>query len=333
MSEARLEHVMQELREAARPAPDSLKQTVAALREPSRRQRVRLRPALVLAVGIAIAVGLGAAALGGLTGSAEKNVEARRLVINQDRASAGPQVAGEASRAPMPSSAHTLAPTLKSPRRLQQYDVSMRLRVKDLSGSTQDAVRRTRRLGGYVAAADYSAGTAAGDSRLDLRVPVQNVQRAIAAFTDLGTILAQHISVTDLQASVDRIDRRLAAEQRVIAELSRKDPRSPAEQARLDAARRTVARLTRGRQTLVAEGTYARISLQLTTGKPAPQHVEPGRIDRFWGVAGEILGKELIAVLYALVVAGPFLLLAALAVVGERTRRRRADRRLLEESA
>jgi hypothetical protein len=162
---------------------------------------------------------------------------------------------------------------------------------------------------------------------------VQNVQRAIAQFTDLGTILAQHISVTDLQASVDRIDRRLTAEQKVIAELSAKNPRTKAEQARLDQARRTVARLTRGRRTLVREGTYARIALQLTTNKPAAQPTEPGRFDRFWGVAGSILGKELIAVLYALVVAGPFLLLAALAFFGERTRRRRADRRLLEETA
>jgi hypothetical protein len=37
-------------------------------------------------------------------------------------------------------------------------------------------------------------------------------------------------------------------------------------------------------------------------------------------------------VLYALVIAGPFLLLGALLFVGERIRRRRADHRLLEET-
>jgi hypothetical protein len=44
------------------------------------------------------------------------------------------------------------------------------------------------------------------------------------------------------------------------------------------------------------------------------------------------LGKELIAVLYALVIVGPFAILAALALIAERTRRRRADHRLLEET-
>ena len=74
------------------------------------------------------------------------------------------------------------------------------------------------------------------------------------------------------------------------------------------------------------------MSLQLTTAKPAAQHVAPSRFDRFWDNTGDILGKELIAVLYALVLAGPFVLIAALLVLAERTRRRRADHRLLEEA-
>jgi len=70
----------------------------------------------------------------------------------------------------------------------------------------------------------------------------------------------------------------------------------------------------------------------LTTRKAATQHVEPGRFDQFWDDAGDILGKEAIAVLYALVIAGPFLILAALALLAERARRRRADQRLLGET-
>src|SRR5207247_1845270 len=84
---------------------------------------------------------------------------------------------------------------------------------------------------------------------------------------------------------------------------------------------------------LVREGTFARVSLQLTTAKPAAKHVVPGRFDRFLDSSGDILGKEVIAVLYALVVAGPFLLIAALLLFAERTRPRRADHRLLEETA
>jgi len=205
----------------------------------------------------------------------------------------------------------------------------MILRVRDLSSSTQAAVRQTRRLGGYVAGANYSTGSNSGDSILELRVPVQNVQQAIAKFTDLGTILSQRISVDDLQAPLDQTDARIAAQQKIIDELATKNVRTPAEQIRLDDARRALRRLTQTHSSLVREGTYAKISLQLTTRKTAAKHVAPGRFDRFWGDAGDILGKEAIAVLYALVVAGPFAILALLALIAERTRRRRADHRLL----
>lgn len=208
----------------------------------------------------------------------------------------------------------------------------MNLRVRDLSKATQDAVRQTRRLGGYVAAADYSVGGSRGDSTLELRVPVSRIQVAIAKFTDLGTILSQRIAVTDLQAGVDRIDQRLAAAQKVIRDLEGGPALTPAEQARLDAAKQTVKRLSGSRQALVREGTYAKVSLQLTTRKTAAKDVEPGRFDRFWGDAGDILGKEAIAMLYVLVVAGPFAILAALALLAERARRRRADHRLLGET-
>jgi hypothetical protein len=189
----------------------------------------------------------------------------------------------------------------------------MSLRVEDLSGATQRAVRTTRRLGGFVAGADYSTDTRVGNSRLSLRLPVANLQKAIASFTQLGTILSQHISVADLQSSVDRLDKRIAT-------------------ARRAGHDRTATRLLRRRAALVREGTYAKVSLQLTTTKPAAKHVVPSRFDRFRDNAGDILGKEAIAVLYALVIAGPFILLAALAILGERARRRRADHRLLEET-
>ena len=58
----------------------------------------------------------------------------------------------------------------------------------------------------------------------------------------------------------------------------------------------------------------------------------PGRFDRFLDNSGNILGKELIAMLYVIFLAGPFILIAALLVLAERTRRRRADHRLLEEA-
>ena len=360
MSEAKFESVMRKLRATAPPAPDRLRERVGALREPDRRSVIRLRPALVAAVAIAVAVGLGAATIGGLRGSetSQRNDLAGAQVARAANLRAvGTLGAAHKSgyraydrnapfsnqAAPFTLSAQAApsdlsyadaldAPVFTPGARLQRYDVAMRLRVKDLSRSTQAAVRHTRRLGGYVAAADYAIGGNVGDSRLELRVPVVRLQSAIARFTDLGTILAQHIAVADVQAPLDRTDARIAALHKVIAELKAKSFLTPAEQTKLDGAKRRVQRLSQRHASLIRQGTFARISLQLTTRKAAAQHAQPGRFDRFWGDAGDILGKEAIAVLYALVVAGPFAILALLALLAERTRRRRADHRLLEET-
>lgn len=310
MSEA---SYLTELREAAPLAPERLRELVLTLPTPKPRASLRARPALSAALGVLLAVGVGAAIIGGISSSPPAG--------KTDAASSGDHAA-RALNIPAPkasssggvrSAQRALAPTLTAESRLQRQDVSMSLRVKDLSGATQSAVRTTRRLGGFVAGADYAIGSKEGSSRLALRVPVANLQKAIASFTQLGTILSQHISVADLQSGLDRLDTRIA-------------------KARHAGHPRTVARLERRRDALIREGTYARVSLELTTGKPAAQHVAPSRFDRFWDNTGNILGKELIAVLYVVFLAGPFILVAALFVLAERTRRRRADHRLLEEA-
>jgi len=343
MSEAKFESIARELRAAAPPAPERLRGLVRTLPNAQPRRALRLRPALSAAIAIALAIGLGAALIGGLRGS--QNTQS----IANYAPSAGTEKGTAQKRVELPgllpanpyapedkrafSDALTKrAPDLSPGSRLQRYGVAMSLRVRDLSRATQSAVRQTRRLGGYIAAANYSTGSRTGDSTLELRVPVQRIQQAIAGFTELGTILAQHISIRDLQAPLDRTERRIAAARKVIAALEGKSFRTPDEQTRLDAARRTVRRLSRQHANLVREGAYAKISLQLTTRKAAAQHVAPGRFDRFWGSARDILGKEAIAVLYALVVAGPFAILAAFALLAERARRRRADHRMLGET-
>jgi hypothetical protein len=263
----------------------------------------------VAAAVIALAIALGASVIGGLTGSANE----RHGVSEAARAREARTLVPHGALMVQPKDTLQLAPSLNAKSRLQRQDVSMSLRVEDLSAATQQAVGTTRRLGGFVAGADYSTDTKAGNSRLALRVPVTNLQKAIASFTNLGTILSQHISVADLQGGLDRLDARIA-------------------KARHAGHARTVARLERRRGELIREGTYARVSLQLTTAKPAGKNVVPGRFDRFLDTSGDILGREAIAVLYALVVAGPFVLIAALLFLAERTRRRRADHRLLEET-
>jgi hypothetical protein len=263
----------------------------------------------VAAAVITVAIALTGAVIGGLTGSGNKQGVSQAARAQETRLLAPSHAGGTVQ----PERSGQFAPSLTAKSRLQRQDISMSLRVEDLSAATQQAVRTTRRLGGFVAGADYSTDAKAGNSRLALRVPVANLQKAIASFTDLGTILSQHISVADLQGGLDRLDARIAA-------------------ARRAGHHGTVKRLERRRDALIREGSYARVSLQLTTAQPAKQHAAPGRFDRFWDNTSNILGKELIAVLYVLVLAGPFVLVAALLVLAERTRRRRADHRLLEEA-
>jgi hypothetical protein len=317
MSEASFDMVLQELRDTAPVAPDHLRTRVRELPEPTPRRRFGRRSALA---AIAAAI-VGVAIIGGLltdSSGREPSLAAESLKLPQARARAlggGTSTDSSGQRA--------LAPTLTAKSRLQQQQVSMLLRVDDLSGATQTAVRQTRKLGGYVAAANYSTRETGGNSRLDLRVPAQNVQKAIASFTDLGTILAQRIHVADLEAGLDRLEARIAAKQKLLETLTGDE---------LQKEQRALRRLERSRVALVREGTYAKLSLQLTTTQPAAKQEAPGRFDRFWGDAGDILGKEAIAVLYALVIVGPFAILAALAFFAERARRRRADHRLLEET-
>ena len=302
-----------ELREAAPPAPERLRGLVHSLSDTRPRFALRIRPALSAAIAVTLAVGVGAAILSGVRGTTGQGNVASYAGSGSTRTPE--RGAGQAFKPSADDKAtwKSLAPVLTAKSRLQRQDVSMSLRAKDLSAATQSAVRTTRRLGGFVAGADYSTDTNAGNSRLTLRIPVPNLQKAIASFTQLGTILSQHISVADLQTGVDRLDKRIAT-------------------ARRAGDGRKAARLLRSRAALVREGTYARVSLQLTTAKPAAKHMVPSRFDRFRDNAGDILGRELIAVLYALVIVGPFILIAAIAILGERARRRRADHRLLEET-
>ena len=357
MSEPRIDEIVRELRETAPPAPPHLSERVRALPEPAprRRIRVRFRPALAVAVGAAVALAVGAAALNGLTGGSgtepqavERGAPAGSVGMysgtpRPEPGSPEPGVrlgAGEL-RATLPAqdaqkrSARGVA--VPPADRLQDYDAVLRLRVADsddLSGAMQKAIRDTRRLGGYIVSARYSQAEQ-GDASLVVRVPIDSVQDALVRFSGLGTILSQQISLQDLQPQADRLAKSIAARQDRIAELVAKRDRAgltAAERAELTSLRAQLERLTRRRAAVLHEGTFAQVSLALTTRKAAEkkQDESPGAFRTFLDDTGAIFTSEAIALLYALVVVGPFALLAALAFLGERARRRRANNDLLD---
>src|SRR5205823_3083508 len=165
--------------------------------------------------------------------------------------------------------------------RLQQYDAFMRVRVDshdELSQSTQDALRYTRRLGGYVVWARYGAPGKHGDSELALRVPIPKVQAAIAHFAGYGSLTGQRIVLKDLQNKADSLAARIRA---VEAQLAVAQGQQALE------LRARVAALRAERANTLRRGHFARIALTMVAHpKPA---AASGRFDRTMDEAGSVL--------------------------------------------
>src|SRR5205814_8128116 len=145
--------------------------------------------------------------------------------------------------------------------RLQQYDAFMRLRVDsqdELSQSTQDALRFTRQVGGFVVWARYGAPGKRGDSELALRVPIGKVQTAIAHFAGYGSLVGQRIVLKDLQRRADSLAARIRA---VEVDLAGAIRQGLAQRAGEDRVR--LAALRAERKATARRGQLARIALTM----------------------------------------------------------------------
>jgi hypothetical protein len=210
--------------------------------------------------------------------------------------------------------------------RLQRYDVTLRVRVKSvdaLSNAARRAMNLTRSLGGYVASVDYGTrGGKRGGATLVLRVPVVSIQMALGELTSLGTILQQRTGILDVTRRADRESKQIAKLEHQLAQATPEE--APAIRLKLKTLRAKHARLLRSAR-------LARIVFSLTT--PAKQAAAaPSRFDSTLDDAGEVFVRELEILLYALVVAGPLLLLGGAGMLAARGLRRRADARLLERA-
>jgi hypothetical protein len=99
----------------------------------------------------------------------------------------------------------------------------------------------------------------------------------------------------------------------------------------LSAAKARLDYLTKLKAATVRRAELARVKLVLTT-KPKQAAASKGRFDRTMSDAGGVLLREAEILFYALIVAGPLLLLGAGAALLARAQRRRFERRLLEPS-
>jgi hypothetical protein len=302
--------------------------------------RFRMRRAALVLVPACVVAAAGAALLHGLTSSGSKPAADQAF----SRAAVPAPVHG---RVPQPYGAtaskerSALAPPPSA--RLQDYRVTMRVRVvgvDSLSKAVVKAMRVTRSLGGYVANVAYSTPNVRhGDAVLVLRVPIANIQKAVLAYAGLGSLVAQHFSVVDVQKRYDTQLQRIADLRALIAKLEAQladgaldDVDRAHVQEQLEYSRARLTRLTAENGTTLNHARLSTARLTLTTYHKRQKQIVPpvpSRFDRTLGDAGRILRDEASVVLYALVVAGPFLLVALLLLAAERSRRRRVERRLL----
>jgi Domain of unknown function (DUF4349) len=304
------------------------------------RRLLTLAPALVLAAALAAGIGVLASRTPSTGGADEEAAVGTRTLetLNPAPATAEADQSGTLRGATTPGG--VLPP---AGRRAQEYRAELRVHVgsvDELSSLTSSAMRITRSLGGYVVTASYDApGGGDGDSLLVVRVPVRRVQDAIFQFSQLGSILAQHVSVADLQAQLDRQADAIAAIRRTIVRLETRledSTLSPETRERLRLqlldARRTRDARQAGRSATKQRAATARVALTLTTrdeAQPAPPPPE-GRFERTLRDALSVLGAVLTWLLAGLIVLSPVVALGLLAAVLLRLRRRAEERRLLE---
>jgi Domain of unknown function (DUF4349) len=350
----RFEQLARELRASRLVAPERLHDRVEALVrvEPQPRRewgfRLPARRVAVALVALAILcsfIAAGVTGLGGSTGDTKTlgrqgQVEAGRAAKTPTTTTEVFGAAGVPKGLPAPGDVLHARALQPARGRLQQYDAALTLRVRNsdqLSARTQQAMRLTRSVGGYVASASFDVPGRQGTSTLVLRIPIDRVQRALAAFAGYGTMLSQQISVQDLQQRADAQASRIAALRRGVAALEAQLRGNVTSAERVQLERRLAiekSRLAAQQKTLratVRRAELARVALTLVTPTPKAS-AAPGRFDRTLDDAGSVLARELEILLYALVVVGPLLVLGGIAIAVGRAQRRRSDRRLLERT-
>jgi hypothetical protein len=322
----------QELRASRPVASAALRERVAALGpEPAPRWSFH-SPSRQLVLGLAAAALVASFVAAGLThGSSKQRAAVSAGAVTQ-------HAAGRLQKAPyapehlrsavgkdaVPVWGAASSPST-NPARLQRYQATLRLRVDEVekpSAATRRAMTLARSLGGYVGEVQYSTNAGKrGSARVVLRVPVGSVQAALTTLVGLGTILQQQTGILDVTRRAGRESGQIAKLEQQLKTASPQE--APAIRAHLRTLRAKHVRLIRS-------ANLARIVLTLTT--PAQQVAAPGRLHRTFDDAGGVLLRELQFLLYALLVAGPLLLLGAAGVATARAARKRSDRRLLERA-
>jgi Domain of unknown function (DUF4349) len=339
--------LIDELRASRPAAPAALRARVRELSAerpvpaPSGRFRFPARRVALIAIPAAAALALASAGVVGLSRS-DVSTEA----IRQDSLAT---TTGANSTTPAPNAqdlkaagtvSGSLADTAIAPTtgRAQRVSATLTVEVADadaVSRAAQDALDLTRRLGGHVVNASVATGDE-GSASLTVRVPVAKVQEAIVGLSRLGSIVAQQVTIDDLQDTLDRLQRRQLSLRSQIAlivanlESGTLDAETRARlEARLKNLRGELRGIRSGISMTNAEARMSTIQLTVVTPGALGAVAPPARLDRTIDEALNVLAWEAVIALAVLIVLAPFALVAFAAWLGRRFYRRREDERLL----
>jgi hypothetical protein len=321
------------LRAHAPHAPESLRERVFALEPKPRRLSLPPRRLVLVAVPAALGIAVSVAVVHGIVGSGSSKPTAVQhlaagVTLQQAQRDLASPPAWQSAASGKPGSLNLravpvpkgFAPSTGSSARLQHTDASIQLSVKNTDELAQATTRATRvatSLGGYAKSVNYRSQ---GTSVIDLRIPTQNVKTALTRLADLGTLVSQELSITDLEqqlknesAQIAQLHRRIAALRTAI-----NDPSLPAAQKvllriRLAESQRALSQRSHAQKGTISAGTTSTVSLVIATKKgiaPVPQ--PRGRIGRMVHSAVDFLALEGIILLYALIVISPLAIVAAL---------------------
>jgi hypothetical protein len=310
--------VVAELRSVRIEAPPELRARVrlaAAAAEPPRR-RISRR-ALVVALPIAAAIAAAAVFATRPTHTASRSEAVYGTVTVHGAASSA-----QAKSAPTPLTVPTPA------NRAQNVDQTLSLQVDtpmEVSDGVKRALRITGGFGGYPKSVHASTHGSSASASLVLKIPRTNVQAAVTRLSALGTIVAEHVDVTDAQAGLNATDRTIARLQRQLKALRTEQPAPSGQIAQLE---QRIARLQRAEAAARLRAHYATVSLELATPPAAAVTRHHGPLHGV-GVALTWLG---VSVVYALAIGGPIVLLAVFGWLAVRFVRRRREDALLSRS-
>jgi hypothetical protein len=307
-------------------------------RLPRRRLTLVLVPALAL---VAAAVAVGVLTPGGSTPQAQRGHDTRPATLksgNKDSASGG---AYNTLQVPRPSDQvqrGALTALAPSGSRAQLYSVDLTLRVSNLSDTTKRAINLTRGWGGYVVNVDSGSDRKSGTAYLVLRIPIAKIQSALQKLSGLGTILANHVSIQDVQVQLNRRYSQMQAFRVQITKLRGKltDPNLTQSQrsffeAAISQRLGALANLQQLQDAQKTRASFATVALDLQTKKAAAAAPpsKPSQIGRALHNIGRVLVVEAEVLLYVLLIGAPFAVVAALLWMSRRGLRRRSEDQLL----